>query len=164
MDIRRMKLLLIVTLLVFGMAGGVSVVAAATSTWNPGSGHEPDFLSPDWKVPTYTPMSDPAFLSPDWKVPAYTPISDPGLLSPSWKMPNYTPMADPGFSSSAWKVPNYTPMSDSRFMNSNWSVQQPVSFRYSLIDPSRINNYHLDPFATDADLRAQGWHITNSIW
>ncbi len=146
MDIRRMKLLLIVTLLVFGMAGGVSVVAAATSTWNPGSGHEPDFLSPDWKVPTYTPMSDP------------------GLLSPSWKMPNYTPMADPGFSSSAWKVPNYTPMSDSRFMNSNWSVQQPVSFRYSLIDPSRINNYHLDPFATDADLRAQGWHITNSIW
>ncbi|MEI6840046.1 MAG: hypothetical protein WCK53_02175 [Methanomicrobiales archaeon] len=165
MILKRVILFLGVSILIFGIAGGVSVVAAATDGWSPGAGgHEPDFFSPTWNVPTYTPMSEPDFLLPTWKVPTYTPISEPDFLLPTWKVPTYTPMTEPNFMHSNWSVPTYTPMTEPNFMYSNWSVPKPVLFRYSLIDPSRIDSYNLNPFASDAELRAQGWHITNSFW
>lgn len=164
MNGRRMKLLLVISLLFFGMAGGVSVVAAATNSWYPGAGHEPGFLSPDWKLPTYIPMSEPDFLSPDWKVHTITPIADPNIMNSNWKVPSYTPIADPNIMNSNWTVRNYTPIADPNIMNSNWSVQKPVLLRYSLIDPSRLSSYNLDPFASNKELIAQGWHITNRIW
>jgi len=146
MILKRVILFLVVTLLVFGIAGGISMVSAATNSWYPGAGHEPGFFSPDWKPHTYTPMSEPDFLLPDWKVHAITPIAEPNFMYRNWTVRNITPIAEPNF------------------MNSNWTVPKPISFRYSLIDPSRLDNYILDPFATNDELRAQGWRISNRIW
>ena len=124
MNVRRMKLLLVLSLLVFGMAGVVSTVSAAGNSFNPGYGTDPYFFSPGW-APTKLTYS----------------FSDPDFFLPSWKVPTYKPAGDPNF------------------LYSNWSVQPPVLFRYSGIDSSRINNYNLDPFASDDELRAQGWEI-----
>ncbi len=160
MILKRVILLLVVSIMVFGIAGGISMVSAATdswytgagqgyggtNSWYPGAGHEPGFFSPDWKPHTYTPMSEHDFLLSDWKVHAYTPMSEPNLRYPNWTVRNITPVSEPNF------------------MYSNWTVPKPISFRYSLIDPSRLDNYNLDPFATNDELRAQGWRISNRIW
>jgi len=178
MLLKRVILFLVVTILVFGIVGGVSVVSAASSnwftgagqesgvsnSWYPGAGHEPGFFSPDWKPHTYNPMSEPDFLLPDWKVHPYNPMSESDFLLPDWKVHAYTPIAEPNFMYPNWTVRNITPIAAPNFMNSNWTVPKPISYRYSLIDPSRLDNYNLDPFATNDQLRAQGWRISNRIW
>jgi hypothetical protein len=148
MTLRRGILLLILSLLVFGMAGGVSMVAAATSDFNPGFITDPDFFSPSWKPAKITwSFSDPDFFNSDWSGKTL-----------------YKPVADPDFNLASWKVPTIKPAADPDFLYSNWSVKAPVLFRYSGVDTSRINNYNLDPFATDTELRAQGWIIEGDFW
>ena len=117
MNVRRMKLLLLISLLVFGMAGIVSPVAAAGNSFNPGYGTDPYFFSPGWAPAklTYS-FTDPDFFSSSWK-PAK-------LLIPLLTL----------ISSSHWKVPTYKPAGDPDFLYSNWSVKAPVLFRYSTID------------------------------
>jgi len=167
MILKRVILFLVVCFLFFGMAGGVAMVAAAGNGLNPGAGTDPDFFSPNWKPnwPTSS-YSDPDFNLPSWKpkwpVGSY---SDLDLTSPDWK-PNWptSSYSDPNFFSSTWKVPTYASFSDPDFMNSNWSVQSPVLFRFSLIAPSRAGNYDLDPFATDEELRAQGFIFSGGFW
>ena len=92
-----MKLILIIFLLIFGMAGGISIVAAATDSWSPGAGTDPDFFSPDWKVPTYSSMFEPDLLAPDWKVPTYSSNTDPYFLTTYWKVPTHTSMYEHNF-------------------------------------------------------------------
>ena len=148
MNVRRMKLLLVLSLLVFGMAGIVSPVAAAGNSFNPGYGTDPYFFSPGWAPAklTYS-FTDPDFFSSSWKPAKLTySFTDPDFFLPSWKVPTYKPAGDPDF------------------LYSNWSVKAPVLFRYSSIDSSRINNYNLDPFATDDELRAQGLDVTGNLW
>ena len=123
------------------------MVAAADTSFNPGYGADSDFLSPGWAPAKYTSSySDPDFFSSTWKT---TKI-------------NYS-YADPDFFTSTWTVPTYTPKADASFLNSNWSVQAPVLFRYSGIDSSRIDSYNLDPFASDAELKEQGWVISGGF-
>jgi hypothetical protein len=148
MKVRRIKLLLIISLLVFGMVGGVSIVAAAENSFNPGYATDPDFFSHSWAPAKYTSSySDPDFFSSNWK---------PAKITYSF--------ADPDFFSSNWTVPTYKPSADANFLYSNWSVKTPVLFRYSGIDSTRTNNYNLDPFASDDELRAQGWDIKGDFW
>ena len=147
MNIRRTTQLLIISLFVFGMAGGVSMVVAADTRLNPGYGTDTDFFSPGWAPAKYTySFSDPDFFLPTWK---------PAKI-------NYS-FSDPDFFSSNWTVPTYKPSADANFLYSNWSVKTPVLFRYSGIDSSRTNNYNLDPFASDDELRAQGWEINGGF-
>jgi hypothetical protein len=144
MRMRQPIQLLIISLLVFGLAGGVSMVAAADTSLNPGYGTDPDFFSPTWAPVKYTSYTDPDFLNSTWK---------PAKITYSF--------ADPGFLSSSWKVSTYKPMGDANFLYSNWSVKTPVLYRYS---PTLANTSSLDPFASDAALREQGWQISNTLW
>lgn len=139
--------LLIISLLVFGLAGGISMVAAAETSLNPGYGTDPDFFSPTWAPAKYTSYTDPDFFNSTWK-PTKTTYS----------------FADPDFFSPSWKVPTYKPMGDANFLYSNWSVKSPVLYRYSAIDSTLTNTSSLDPFASDSALRAQGWQISNNLW
>ena len=109
--------------------------------------------------------SDSDFFSPSWAPARYTnPYSDPGFNTAPWKSTTInSSFADPDFFTSGWTAPTYIPKADATFLNPNWSVQTPVLFRYSGIDSSRINNYNLDPFASDAELRAQGWQISGGF-
>ena len=166
MKIKRMIQLLIISLLFFGMAGGVSMVAAADTSFNPGYGANSDFFSPGWAPAKYTSSySDSDFFSSSWAPAKYTnPYSDPGFNTAPWKSTTInSSFADPDFFTSGWTAPTYIPKADSTFLNPNWSVQTPVLFRYSGIDSTRINNYNLDPFASDAELRAQGWQISGGF-
>lgn len=143
---RRIVQLLIISLLVFGLAG-ISTVAAS-DTLNPGYPADPDFFSPNWKPAKITSSySDPYFFNSNWK-PARVnySYSDPDFFLPSWKVPSIKPVADPDF------------------LYSNWSVHAPVLFRYSGMDPKLVKNYNLDPFASDDELRAQGFEVSNNLW
>ena len=112
MTLRRVMLFLIISVLFFGMVGGVAIVAAAENSLNPGAGTDPDFLSPDWQPTMYThSFADPDFFNSNW--------SGTSL---------YKPIADPDFTLSSWKVPTYTPIADSNFLYSNWSVKAPVLY------------------------------------
>lgn len=148
MKMKRNMQLLIISTLVFGMAGGISMVAAADTSFYPGYATDPDFFSPTWAPAKLTSSySDPNFFNSNWSgKSSYWPTSNIGLNSASWKMSTYKPMADPDF------------------LYSNWSVKAPVLFRYSGIDSSRINSMNLDPFASDDELRAQGWTIISDFW
>jgi hypothetical protein len=152
MNVKRTTQLLIISFLFFGLAGGVSMVAAADTSFNPGYGADSDFLSPGWAPAKYTSSySDPDFFSSTWKT---TKI-------------NYS-YADPDFFTSTWAVPTYTPKADASFLNSNWSVQAPVLFMNSGRDSSQINNTYIDPFMSDSKIRAQliaqGWEIKGDFW
>ena len=116
MNARGMKLILIIFLLIFGMAGGISIVAAATDSWSPGAGTDPDFFSPDWKVPTYSSMFEPDLLAPDWKVPTYSSNTDPYFTYSNWTVPTYSSNTDPYFLTTYWKVPTHTSMYEHNFM------------------------------------------------
>ncbi|MEI7434373.1 MAG: hypothetical protein WCJ93_08990 [Methanomicrobiales archaeon] len=124
------------------------MVAAADATINPGATSDPDFFSPGWAPLKYTsPFADPSFFNSNWSGKSvYKSLSDPDFLSTSWRVPTYTSTNYPGF------------------QYSNWSVKTPVLFRYSQIEPSRTNNFKLDPFASDDELRGQGWQVTNNLW
>ena len=148
MTMRRGLLLLFISFLVFVVAGGVSMVAAAEGEFYPGFTTDPDFFLPSWKPAKITwSFTDPDFFNPDWSGKKI-----------------YTPVADPEFNLASWKVPTVKPAADPDFLYSNWSVKAPVLYRYSAIDPTRINNYNLDPFATDDELRAQGLDVTGNLW
>jgi len=146
MTFGRVKIFILLSLLVFGLAGGAGIVAAADSTLNPGYSTDPDFFSPAWAPEKYTySFTDPDFFLSSWKPSATKYLySDPGLLS------------------SEWAIPVYKPTADVNFTYSNWSVKQPVIFRFSGIDSARISNYNLDPFATNDELRAQGFVIDDN--
>lgn len=163
-SIRLMRILAI-SLLVFGMAGIMSVMAA--EGFYPGAGSDPYFFSPNWKPVkiTYS-FSDPDFFSSDWKPAKITySYSDPDFFISNWTGKSlYTPVADPDFNSAYWNVPTYKPAGDPDFLYSNWSVKAPVLYRYSGIESSRINSLHLDPFASDSELEEQGWEVTNTLW
>lgn len=148
MTLKRGIRLLILSLLVFGMAGGISMVAAATSDFNPGFITDPDFFSPSWKPAKIT-----------WS------YSDPDFFNSNWSGKSlYTPVADPTFNLASWKVPTVRPVADPDFLYSNWTVKAPVLYRYSGIDSSRLNNLNLDPFASDEELRSQGWEVSGNLW
>ena len=116
MNARGMKLILIIFLLIFGMAGGISIVAAATDSWSPGAGTDPDFFSPDWKVPTYSSMFEPDLLAPDWKVPTYSSMFEPDFMYSNWTVPTYTSNTNSYFLTTYWKVPTHTSMYEHNFM------------------------------------------------
>ncbi len=141
MDNKKLLLIPLLALLVFGGFGTIPVLAASGMDVfgsDPYSGAfftDPGFLSPDWKAPAVTStFADPAFLSKDWAVPNLNSQSvtgsadlsrlyaDPFFLSPGWKVPSVSPLADPGFLYPNWSVPTITPFADSKFMSSNWSV------------------------------------------
>lgn len=87
MNVRRMRLLLVISLLVFGMAGVVSPVAAAENSFNPGYGTDPYFFSPGWAPTklTYS-FTDPDFFSSNWKPAKLTySFSDPDFFLPTGK-------------------------------------------------------------------------------
>ena len=121
MDTKKIFLIPLLALLVFGSIGIIPALAASGQdafASDPFSGAfftDPGFLSPDWKAPSVTStFADPTFLSKDWAVP--------NLNKPSAAGSSFTPMADPTFLYSNWTVPTITPFADSKFTSSNWSV------------------------------------------
>jgi hypothetical protein len=148
MSLKRSIKLLIISFLVFGVAGGVSIVAAEETNLHPGYLTDPDFFSPTWKPAKIT-----------------TSYSDPYFFNSNWSgKSSYWTMNNEGTNPANWKTPIYRSMSDPDFLYSNWSAHTPVLFRYSGIDSSRMQSLDLDPFASDDELRAQGWTIQGDFW
>jgi hypothetical protein len=148
MKMKRTIQLLILSILVFGTAGGITAVAAADTGFYPGYATDPDFFSPTWAPAKYT-----------------TPYSDPNFFNSNWSgQSSYWPTSNIGFNSASWKMSTYKPMADPDFLYSNWSVKAPVLFRYTGVDSTRASTLDLDPFASDDELRAQGWIIQGDFW